>query len=167
MGLVTTATFAVLIPRSPVFLLDYLWDHHSVWGSPNWGMQCKYPETRATWEAVPMWHDVVWRGSSLSFGSGIIILSPLLYQGKHSLLRVECMKPCYLVSLWNCWCITKIKLKSFSWLFLKADQKVLLGIMYIYVSMSTWNIFKFLKFLFFYTLHTAVHNCSAWGQNTT
>lgn len=78
MGLVTTATFAVLILRS----LD-LWDLHSVWGSLNWGMQCEYPETRATWEAVPMWYDVTWRGSSLSCESGITILSALLYQGKH------------------------------------------------------------------------------------
>lgn len=134
MGLVTTATFAVLIARSPVFLLDYLWDLHSGWGSPNWGMQCKYPETRATWDTVPKWHDITWRGSSLSFGSGITILSPLLYQGKHNLLGTECMKPCYLAGLWNCLCVRKIKLKSFSWTFLRVDQKLLLAILYIYVQ---------------------------------
>lgn len=152
MGFVTTATFDVSVLRTPLFPLSYLWDLHSMRGSPNWGMQCKYPETRAIWKAVPMWHDVVRRGSSLSFGSGVTILSPLLYQGKHNLLRTEFMKSCYLVALWNFWCIRKIKLKLFSWPSLKADQKLLLGILYIYMKqahgkyLSFWNSCFFIHF---------------------
>lgn len=155
-GFVTTATFDVLVPRSPLFPLSYLWDLHSVWGSPNRGMQCKYPETRATWEAVPMWHDVMWSGSSLSFGSGVTILSPLLYQEKHNLLRTELMEPCYLVALLNFQCIRKNKAKIVQLTFFEGRSEALTENFVHLHETSTWKIFNFLKFLVFLYIS---HNC--------
>lgn len=116
-----------LCPRSPVFLLDYFWDLHSVWHTPNWEMQCRYLETKATWEAVAICHDVTWRGSSLSFRSGITISAHCYIRGNRVFSEQNAQSPVILLQFEIASALEKIKLKMVQLTFSEGRSEALTG----------------------------------------